>query len=78
MRCRLHRFALNKAVPLAISRGTTSRVEHLLLEIEHDGLIGLGESGGLDTGHRRYDTETIAAELEALLPALEELEPEPL
>ena len=78
MRLRLLRFPLTKAVPLAISRGTTSRVEHLLLEIEHDGLIGLGESGGLDTGHRRHDTEAIAAELEALLPALEELEPEPL
>lgn len=78
MRCRLHRFALTKAVPLAISRGTTSRVEHLLLEIEHDGLTGLGESGGLDTGHRRYDTDTIAAELEALLPRLQNLEPEPL
>ncbi|MFM7313434.1 MAG: hypothetical protein ACKO0M_09745, partial [Cyanobium sp.] len=40
MRCRLHRFALTKAVPLAISRGTTSAVEHLLLEVEHDGLTG--------------------------------------
>lgn len=78
MRCRLHRFALTKAVPLAISRGTTSRVEHLLLELEHDGITGLGETGGLDTGHRRYDTDAIAAELEALLPRLEGLDPEPL
>jgi L-alanine-DL-glutamate epimerase-like enolase superfamily enzyme len=78
MRCRLHRFALTKAVPLTISRGTTSRVEHLLLEIEHDGVTGLGESGGLDTGHRRYDTGSIAAELERVLPALEGLVPDPL
>lgn len=78
MRCRLQRFVLTKAVPLAISRGTTSRVEHLLLELEHDGITGLGESGGLDTGHRRYDTDAIAAELEALLPRLEGLDPEPL
>lgn len=78
MRCRLHRFALTKAVPLAISRGTTSVVEHLLLEIEHEGVTGLGEAGGLDTGHRRYDTDAIAAELEALLPALEAREPDPL
>ncbi len=78
MRCRLHRFALTKAVPLAISRGTTSQVEHLLLEIEHEGLTGLGESGGLDTGHRRHETAAIAAELEALLPALQEHDPEPL
>jgi L-alanine-DL-glutamate epimerase-like enolase superfamily enzyme len=78
MRCRLHRFALTKAVPLAISRGTTSQVEHLLLEIEHDGLTGRGESGGLDTGHRRYATGAIAAELEGLLPVLEGLDPDPL
>ncbi len=78
MRCRLQRFVLTKAVPLAISRGTTSRVEHLLLELEHDGVTGLGESGGFDTGHRRYDTDAIAAELEALLPGLEGLDPEPL
>ena len=76
MRLRLHRFFLSKAVPLAISRGTTSAVEHLLLEMEHEGLIGRGETGGFDTGHRHYDTDAIAAELEAL--ELEGLEPQPL
>ena len=76
MRLRLHRFRLSKAVPLAISRGTTSAVEHLLLEMEHEGLIGRGETGGFDTGHRHYDTDAIAAELEAL--ELEGLEPQPL
>jgi len=78
MRLRLHRFRLSKAVPLAISRGTTSAVEHLLVELEHEGLIGRGETGGFDTGHRHYDTEAIAAELEALAPELEGLEPLPL
>ncbi len=78
MRLRLHRFRLSKAVPLAISRGTTSAVEHLLLELEHGGVIGRGETGGFDTGHRHYDTNAIAAELEALAPELEGLEPQPL
>ncbi|MFZ9279928.1 MAG: dipeptide epimerase [Vulcanococcus sp.] len=77
MRLRLHRFRLNKAVPLAISRGTTSSVEHLLLELEHDGLTGRGETGGFDTGHRAYETDAIAAELEAIAPRLEPLAPEP-
>jgi L-alanine-DL-glutamate epimerase-like enolase superfamily enzyme len=77
MRCRLHRFALTKAVPLTISRGTTSAVEHLLFSLEHGGLTGLGESGGFDAGHRRYASEAIASELEALIPALAEREPEP-
>lgn len=78
MHCRLHRFRLTKAVPLAISRGTTAAVEHLLLRIEHDGITGLGETGGFDTGHRRFHSEAIAAELQALIPRLEGRQPEPL
>jgi len=77
MRCRLSRFPLTKAVPLAISRGTTAAVEHLLLELEHDGITGRGETGGFDTGHRAYRTDDLAAELEAVLPALESATPEP-
>jgi L-Ala-D/L-Glu epimerase len=78
MRLRLRRFPLTKAVPLAISRGSTSAVEHLLVAIEHDGLTGYGETGGLDTGHRAYVTDDIAAELETLAPQLAGLCPEPL
>ncbi|MEB3333743.1 MAG: dipeptide epimerase [Cyanobacteriota bacterium] len=77
MRCRLHRFALTKAVPLTISRGTTAAVEHLLFTVEHGGLTGFGESGGFDTGHRQYDTDAIANELADLIPALEARDPEP-
>lgn len=78
MRLRLSRFRLSKAVPLAISRGTTSAVEHLLLELDHGGITGRGETGGFDTGHRHYETDAVAAELEALVPRLDSLEPQPL
>jgi len=78
MRLRLHRFRLSKAVPLALTRGTTSVVEHLLVDLEHEGLIGRGETGGFETGHRAYCTDAIAAELEALAPQLEPLAPQPL
>ena len=57
MRLSLRRFPLRKAVPLAISRGTTSAVEHLLVEINHDGISGIGETGGFDTGHRCFTTD---------------------
>jgi L-Ala-D/L-Glu epimerase len=77
MELHLNRFQLTKAVPLAISRGSTAAVEHLLLSLEHEGITGLGECGGLDTGHRRYDTKAIAAELQAVLPHLQAMEPEP-
>ena len=78
MHCRLDRFRLTKAVPLAISRGTTATVEHLLFRLEHDGITGLGETGGFDTGHRRFHADAIAAELEALMPRLQGRQPQPL
>jgi L-alanine-DL-glutamate epimerase-like enolase superfamily enzyme len=77
MRCRLHRFTLRKAVPLAISRGRTATVERLLLTIRHGGITGIGETGGFETGHRAFTSEAIAAELTALFPRLEGCSPEP-
>jgi L-alanine-DL-glutamate epimerase-like enolase superfamily enzyme len=78
MELHLRRFALTKAVPLAISRGTTAAVEHLLVEIEHDGVRGIGETGGFDTGHRRHETADLEAELLALRPQLQGLATQPL
>ena len=78
MDLQLRRFPLTKAVPLAISRGTTAAVEHLLVEVVHDGVRGLGETGGFDTGHRHYETVDLEAELQALRPRLAGLEPQPL
>lgn len=77
MELRLLPFPLTKAVPLAISRGTTPAVEHLLVEVEHEGLVGIGETGGFDTGHRCYSTAAISAELQALAPRLAALAPQP-
>ena len=71
----LRRFPLTKAVPLAISRGTTSAVERLELCLSHDGITGRGETGGLDTGHRSYGLDGIEAELQGALPALNRLDP---
>jgi L-alanine-DL-glutamate epimerase-like enolase superfamily enzyme len=78
MRLHLRRFRLTKAVPLAISRGTTAAVDHLLLELEHEGITGRGETGGFDTGHRRFETDDLELELASVLPHLQGLEPEPL
>ena len=71
----LRRFPLTKAVPLAISRGTTARVEHLELSFTSNGITGRGEAGGLDTGHRSYAIDGIEAELRALLPSLGAVDP---
>ena len=73
MHLRLRRFRLTKAVPLAISRGRSSGAEHLLVELAHGDRIGLGETGSFDTGHHRYETCAIAAELEAFAPRVAQL-----
>ena len=71
----LRRFTLTKAVPLAISRGTTSSVQRLELSLSRDGITGRGETGGFETGHRGYSTASVADELKCLLSQLEPLDP---
>lgn len=50
MKIRLRRFSVSKRHALTISRGTSAGSENLLVEIEQDGVIGIGEmaptSGG--------------------------------
>ena len=72
----LERFSLTKAVPLTISRGTTSAVVRLELRLEHGGLVGRGETGGFETGHRAFALEAVEQELLLLLPQLEALDPD--
>ncbi len=72
---KLRRFSLTKAVPLAISRGTTAAVVRLELSLSRDGCTGRGETGGFETGHRAYSTDAVAKELEQLLPHLDSLDP---
>lgn len=72
----LRRFSLTKAVPLTISRGTTASVVRLELRLERDGLIGRGETGGFETGHRAFALEAVEQDLLALLPQLETLDPD--
>ncbi|WP_115024305.1 dipeptide epimerase [Synechococcus sp. UW69] len=72
----LRRFSLTKAVPLTISRGTTASVVRLELTLDRDGLIGRGETGGFETGHRAFALEAVEEELLALLPQLDALDPD--
>ncbi len=71
MRLNLFRFRLTKAVPLAISRGSSASSERLLVQLEHDGVTGIGETGGFETGHRHFETAAIAAELANAAAGLE-------
>jgi len=68
-------FRIDRLVPLTISRGQTRCLERLLVEINHGGITGLGETGPVDTGHHHYSRETVAAELARLWPQLEPYAP---
>ena len=50
MKITLRRFSVTKRHALTISRGTSTGSENLLVEVEHDGIVGIGEmaptSGG--------------------------------
>ncbi len=69
------RFALHKAVPLAISRGTTAAVERIEVSFSCNGSTGRGETGGFETGHRAYSTDAVVQELKQVLPQLEPMDP---
>ena len=72
---RLRHFNLTKAVPLAISRGTTTSVVRLELSLHHLGITGRGETGGFETGHRAYSTDAVTQELSGSLERLNRLDP---
>ena len=69
-------FRIDRLVPLNISRGQTRCLERLMVEINHEGITGLGETGPVDTGHHHYSRETVAAELARLWPRLEPYAPD--
>ena len=76
MQGRCRPFRLDRIVPLTISRGLTHCLERLLVEISHEGITGLGETGHVDTGHHHYSSQSVAAELAQLWPQLEPYAPD--
>lgn len=69
-------FQIERLVPLTISRGQTNSLDRLLVDISHAGITGIGEAGPVDTGHHRYTSEDVAAELAQLWPQLEPYAPD--
>ena len=67
------RIALEKLVPLRISRGISGSTTNLVVQIEHEGIIGLGELGPNSVSGDK--AETGEKDIETLRPALTELSP---
>src|SRR5918911_5057519 len=75
MRIRLSTLTLAKRYPLTISRGTSTGTENLLVEVEHEGITGLGEMAPVNIGDEPETAETGRRDLERWSPALEPLAP---
>ena len=69
-------FRINRIVPLTISRGQTRCLERLLVEVSHEGITGMGETGPVDTGDHHYSIQAVAAELAQLWPQLKPYAPD--
>src|SRR2546421_2750701 len=75
MRIRTEKLTLTKKHPLTISRGTSSATEGLLIEVEHDGIVGLGEMAPVNIGYGEETAESARADIQRWIPALEDLAP---
>jgi L-alanine-DL-glutamate epimerase-like enolase superfamily enzyme len=75
MQIRIQDLTLTKKHPLTISRGTSTFTEGLLVEIESDGIIGLGEMAPVSIGDEPETAETARAALENWTPKLAPLAP---
>jgi len=75
MQIRIQNLTLTKKHPLTISRGTSSFTEGLLIEVEHDGITGLGEMAPVNIGDGPETAESARADFDRWIPSLEQLAP---
>ena len=75
MNIRIQRFTITKRFPLTISRGTSAGSENLLVEIEHEGVTGMGEMAPTSGGPVPETADTAQAALERWIPLLVDLSP---
>src|SRR5689334_2509091 len=75
MKITLSRFSLTKRHALTISRGTSAGSENLLVRIEHDGVVGLGEMAPTSGGAVPETAESAEADILQWQDRLESVAP---
>ncbi len=58
MQIRTSILTVKKRYPLTISRGTSAESTNLLVQVEHDGIVGMGEMAPVSIGYDPEDDET--------------------
>src|SRR2546425_838751 len=75
MRVRTEKITLTKKHPLTISRGTSTFTEGLLIQVEHDGITGVGEMAPVNIGDGPETAKSAREDYDRWIPALEALAP---
>lgn len=75
MKIRVKRFELRKRYPLTISRGTSSGSKNLLVEVEAEGVTGVGEMAPTSGGDAPETAAAAEAAFETWAPLLAGLSP---
>lgn len=75
MKITLERILLSKRRALTISRGTSASSENLIVTIEQDGIIGLGEMAPVDIGDGRETADLAERQLTHAALDLESIQP---
>lgn len=75
MKIALSRFYVTKRHALTISRGTSAGSENLLVEVEHEGVIGFGEMAPTSGGAVVETADTAEADIDSWRERLEPLTP---
>lgn len=75
MQIRTRSLPLTKRYSLTISRGTSAGSENLLVEVEHEGIIGFGEMAPVSIGYGEETADGASAELDGLAELLADMAP---
>jgi len=75
MRISIEHIALTKQHPLTISRGTSAGSNNLLVTVEHDGVLGIGEMAPTSGGAIAETADSAAAAIIGWRTCLESLTP---
>ena len=75
MNIRVESFRVTKRYPLTISRGTSAGSENLLVMVEHEGIVGMGEMAPTSGGAIAETAVTASNALQKWIPLLNDVLP---
>ncbi len=76
MKITLERFTVTKRHALTISRGTSAGSENLLVKVEHDGIVGIGEMAPTSGGAVAETADSAERDLRTLQDRLQDVTPD--